>query len=56
MESIAKELQDIVLSDADLGRAVATARPVNKAVRIAADARLEFEDEPAGFSAFLNQR
>lgn len=56
MESIAKELQGVVLSDADRARAVATAAPVNKAVREAADARLAFEDEPGGFTAFLNQK
>ena len=53
MESIAKELQGVVLPDADVARAVATAQPVNQAVRKAADARLELDDEPAGFVRFL---
>lgn len=54
MESIAKELQGIALSDADLARALAMAKPVNQTVRQAADARLRLEDEPAAFVAFLN--
>ena len=53
MESIAKELQDVALPEPDIARAVALAKPVNQTVREAADARLKFEDEPAGFIAFL---
>ena len=56
MESIPKELQNVVLPKDELDRAVAMARPTNEKVRKAADARLRFEDEPAGYLGFLHQK
>ena len=43
------------MSEADIARAVAIARPANQMVREAAEARLRFEDEPAGYLALLNR-
>ena len=53
MEHIPKDLQNVALPPEELERAAATANPVNQKVRAAAEARLRFEDEPAGFLAFL---
>ena len=55
LELIAPELQGVTMSDADIARAVSMAAPMNQKVREAADARLAFEDEPAGHTAFLSQ-
>ena len=43
------------MSDSDIARAVAIAKPANQKVREAAEARLRFEDEPAGYLALLNR-
>jgi len=40
----------------ELERAVAIAKPTNQKVRKAADARLRFDDEPAGYLDFLKQK
>ena len=56
MESIAKELQNVALPKDELDRAVAMTSPTNEKVRKAADSRLRFEHEPAGYLAFLNQK
>ena len=54
LERVAQEQQSVTLPEADIARAVAMAKPTNQKVRAAADARLQFEDEPARFTAFLN--
>ena len=54
MDKSMLELQGVAMSDADLARAVAIARPANEQAREAADARLEFEDEPAHYTGFLH--
>src|SRR5215210_2370286 len=51
VESIPKELQNIVPPQEELDRAVAMAKPTNHKVRKAADTRLRFEDEPASYLA-----
>jgi hypothetical protein len=56
VESIPKELQNVVLPKDELDRALAMTRPTNEKVRKAADARLRFEDEPASYLAFLNEK
>jgi len=56
MKSIPKELQNVPVPEEDLVRALAMAQPSNKKVREAAEARLRFEDEPAAYLAFLNQK
>ena len=53
MKTIAQELQDVALPDADLARAVALAEPTNTRVRKAADTRLKLEDEPEDFIRLL---
>ena len=53
LELIAPELQGVALSEADIARAVSLAGPTNQKVKEAGDARLRFEDEPAGYLAFL---
>lgn len=55
MDKIASELQGVSMSESDIDRAVAVAKPANQKVREAADARLRFEDEPADYLALLNQ-
>ncbi len=55
MEKIPEDLQGVPMSESDIARAVAIARPANQKVREAADARLRFEDEPAGYLALLSQ-
>ncbi|HET7669775.1 MAG TPA: hypothetical protein VFK84_05185 [Burkholderiales bacterium] len=56
MESMPKELQGVPMPDDEVKRALTMARPTNQKVREAADARLRFEDEPATYLAFLNER
>jgi hypothetical protein len=56
VESIPKELQNVALPPDELKRAAAVAKPTNEKVRRAADARLRFEDEPAAYTAVLNQK
>jgi len=55
VEKIPEDLQGVPMSESDIARAVAIARPANQKVREAADARLRFEDEPAGYLALLSQ-
>ena len=55
MEKIPADLQGVPMSEADIARAIAIARPANQMVREAAEARLRFEDEPAGYLALLNR-
>jgi len=55
VEKIPADLQGVPMSEADIARAVAIARPANLKVREAAEARLRFEDEPAGYLALLNR-
>lgn len=54
LELIPEELQNVMLADPVIARAVALAKPTNEKVRQAADARLQFEDEPATFTGFLH--
>ncbi len=54
MDKSMLELQGISMSEADLARAAAIARPANEKARQAADARLQFEDEPAHYQGFLH--
>lgn len=56
MDKSILELQGVSMSEPDLARAVAVAKPANEKVREAADARLRFEDEPAAFLGFLHAR
>jgi hypothetical protein len=49
------ELQGVSMPDSDIARAIAMTKPTNQKVREAADTRLRFEDEPAGYLAFLQQ-
>jgi len=56
MENIPKDLQNVALPPDELERASAMAKPANQKVRAAAEARLRFEDEPAGYLAFLKQK
>ena len=56
MEKTPKELQNVAMPADELERATALAKPTNQKVRAAADARLRFEDEPASYLAFLNQK
>ena len=55
MDSIPKDLQQVAMPPAELERASAMAKAANQKVRAAADQRLRFEDEPAGYLAFLKQ-
>ena len=56
MESIPKDLQNVAMPQDELDRALAMAKPTNQKVRKAADARLRFEDEPAGYLEFLKRK
>jgi hypothetical protein len=56
VENIPKDLQNVAMPPDELARALAMAKPTNQKVRAAADARLRFEDEPAAYVAFLNQK
>lgn len=53
LDLISGDLQAVALSEKDVARAVAVASPTNQRVREAADARLQFEEEPAAFARFL---
>lgn len=55
MKEIPATLQGVAMSESDIARAVAIAQPANQKVREAAQARLRFEDEPAGYLALLNR-
>jgi hypothetical protein len=54
LELIPEELQNVKLADSNIARAVALAKPANEKVREAAEARLQFEDEPATYLGFLH--
>lgn len=54
LELIPSELQAVAMSDANLTRAIALAKPANLKVREAADARMRFEDEPSTYTGFLH--
>jgi len=56
VEAIPKDLQNVAMPADELSRAVAMAKPTNEKVRRAADARLRFEDEPASYTALLNNK
>jgi hypothetical protein len=56
VESIPKELQNVAMPADELERAAAMAMATNQKVRAAADQRLRFEDEPAGYLAFLHTK
>lgn len=56
MDPTMLELQGVSMSEADLARAIAVAKPANEKAREAADARLRFEDEPAHYAGFLHAR
>jgi hypothetical protein len=56
MENIPKDLQHVALPREELERASAMAKATNEKVRAAADQRLRFEDEPAGYLAFLHKK
>ena len=56
MDSMPRELQGVPMPEEEVKRALAMARPTNEKVREAADARLKFEDEPAAYLKFLNER
>jgi hypothetical protein len=47
------EAQGIVMSEEQLARVAAIAAPANQKARETADARLEFNDEPAHYLGFL---
>ena len=55
MDSIPKDLQQVAMPPDELERASTIAKATNQKVRAAADQRLRFEDEPAGYLAFLKQ-
>jgi hypothetical protein len=54
LELMPAELQGVVLGESDISRAVALAKPTNDKIRKAADARLQFEDEPASYIGLLH--
>lgn len=56
MEKIPKDLQNVAMPADELEQAAALAKTTNQKVRAAADQRLRFEDEPASYLAFLNQK
>jgi hypothetical protein len=53
LELMPAQLQGVVLGESDISRAVALAKPTNDKIRNAADARLQFEDEPASYIRLL---
>lgn len=55
LELIPGELQGVSLDESDIARASSTAQTMNRTVREAADKRLQFEDEPAAYLAFLRK-
>lgn len=54
MDKSMLELQGTTMSEENLARMAAIAGPANAKVREAADARLEFEDEPAHYLGYLH--
>jgi len=56
MDKSILELQGVAMSEADLARVAAIAKPANEKAREAAEARLQFEDEPAHYLGFLHAR
>lgn len=56
MDKIAQDLQNVAMPPEELERATAMAKATNQKVRAAADQRLRFDDEPAGYLAFLKQQ
>lgn len=54
MDKTIMDLQGVTMSDADLARVAGVAKPANDKAREAADARLQFEDEPAHYLGFLH--
>jgi hypothetical protein len=54
LELMPGQLQGVVLGESDIARAVALAKPTNDKIRKAADARLQFEDEPAAYIGLLH--
>ena len=54
MDESILELQGMSMSEAELARVTAIAKPSNEKVREAANARLGFEDEPAHYLGFLH--
>ena len=53
MDKSMLEAQGIVMSEEQLARIAAIAAPANAKAREVADARLEFNDEPAHYLGFL---
>jgi hypothetical protein len=56
VDSIPKDLQDVAMPPDELERAAAMAKATNQKVRAAAEQRLRFDDEPAGYLSFLKQK
>jgi len=56
MDKTIMDLQGLAMSEADLERIAGIAKPANEKAREAADARLQFEDEPAHYLGFLHAR
>lgn len=56
LENIPQDLQQVAMPPDELERASAMAKATNQKVRAAADQRLRFEDEPAGYLAFLHKK
>lgn len=56
MDKTMMELQGVTMSEADLARVAGIAKPANEKAREAAEARLQFEDEPAHYLGFLHAR
>ena len=56
MDQTMMELQGVTMSEADLARVAGIAKPANEKAREAAEARLQFEDEPAHYLGFLHAR
>lgn len=54
MDKSIMELQGIAMSEADFARVAGIAKPANDKARESADARLQFEDEPAHYLGFLH--
>ena len=56
MDKTIMDLQEVTMSEADLARVAGIAKPANDKAREAADALLQFEDEPAHYLGFLHAR
>jgi len=54
MDKSIMDLQGVAMSEADLARVAGIAKAANEKARQAADARLQFEDEPAHYLGFLH--